>query len=330
LLDLASEGVHTENVCYGKPWAGFITKPSTYINYMKELNGPENHAILMDSDTMFSGITTAAQIWNRYDCILKKQLAENSHREIVMSTETSCWVGQYCTEENITKYYSPELMANVPSYSPFANSGMIMGSVRALREMLSYVVAHHRDYFLFKPHQNNRYLFDDQFAYADYCHSVRPELCALDYHQSLAASISMTWEDVLPQDQSASTWPFVCRVLGSDKISHHCPDVTFKVARAGYMTVDPDTCAIVREWQPHNSKTLPENFLYKAQLQSLDPRPAIYHGNGAGKNVILNKKKGLGYQSFECVLAKRLNMTGAEYLMFETFVKRPHRETSPW
>lgn len=332
LTDLEREGVYTKNVCYGKPWTGFITKPTTYINYMKEHRDDNSYAILMDSDTMFSGISTVAQIWNKYDCILKKYLPENRHREIVMSTETSCWVGQYCTPENITKYYNASVMAKTPSYSPFANSGMIMGSMNALTTMLNYVVEHSENYFLFKPHQNHRYLFDDQFAYADYCHSVEPSVCKLDYHQSLAASISMTWDDAPPSASgiNPNSWPFVCRVLGSDQVSYNCPDVTFKVARAGYMTLDPVTCGIVREWKPHNSENLYPNFVFKEQLQTLDPRPAIYHGNGAGKNVILNKKKGLGFQSFECMLKKHMNITGNEYLMYERFVQLPHREVSPY
>jgi hypothetical protein len=237
------------------------------------------------------------------------------------------------TPENITKYYNESVVAATPSYSPFANSGMIMGSMGALVDMLGYVVEHSSDYFLIKPHQNNRYLFDDQFAYADYCHSVRPEICMLDYHQSLAASISMTWDDVVPDEVAAasSTWPFVCRVLGTDTISFHCPDVRFKVARAGYLHLDPDTCGIVREWKPHSrNPNLSENFLYKEQLQSLDPRPAIYHGNGAGKSVILNKKKGLGFQSFECMLQRRRNITGNDYLLYESFTLRPARNASLW
>jgi hypothetical protein len=96
LLDLEAEGVYSENVCYGKPWTGFITKPTTYINYMKNHLDDNSYAILMDSDTMFSGVSSVAQLWNKYDCILKKSEPGNARRDVVMSTETSCWVGQYC------------------------------------------------------------------------------------------------------------------------------------------------------------------------------------------------------------------------------------------
>lgn len=327
LFDLRKEGIITKNVCYGKDWNGFITKPKTYIDYMSNIisdynnvnNSKNYYAILMDSDTMFSGISSVKQIWDKYDCILQKQLQENKFRDIVMSTETSCWVGQYCTTQNITDFYNKTVIENTPSYSPFANSGIIMGSMNALIEMLNYVVENNLNYYLYKPHQNYKYLFDDQFAYAHYCAKIKPNLCMLDYHQSLAASISVTWEDKIPD--TTTTWPFVCRLLNSNDIYYHCPDVTHKIHRLGYLYIDMNICAIVREWRPHNSTNVPENFLYKAQLQSLDPYPAIYHGNGAGKSVILNKGKGLGFQLFECMLSKRLHMSGSEYLDPHTYEK---------
>ena len=78
-------------------WSGFIVKPREYVQYMtkeyKKLqqesagNGDRLHAILMDSDTLFSGISSVSQLWNKYDCI-------RQGKDLVLATETSCWVGK--------------------------------------------------------------------------------------------------------------------------------------------------------------------------------------------------------------------------------------------
>ena len=58
----------------------------TTLHYTALLGG-DNHAILMDSDTFWSP-TTLSAIWNKYDCA-------RNNKNILMSSEMSCWVGKY-------------------------------------------------------------------------------------------------------------------------------------------------------------------------------------------------------------------------------------------
>ena len=211
-------------------------------------------------------------------------------------------------------YYNESFIKNAPSYSPFANSGVIMGSMKGLIEMITYVIDNNSKYFLHVPHANNKYKFDDQFAYADYCLKVNP----------LAASISLTFEDLASKKQSK--WPFVCVTLDGT-VSYHCPDSTWGAMRAGYITVNKTTCGIERRWiQSHNHKkgTADMNYFHKQQMLSLDPLPAIYHGNGAGKAILLGSKNGLGIQSSECVMMMKRGINTTDYKSLAYF----HRDYS--
>jgi hypothetical protein len=119
------------NVCKGHRWEGFLTKPLLYLNWLKEIplkspRGGSNHVILMDSDTFWSP-TSLTDIWSKYDCARTVQGDDGltAQKEILMSTEMSCWVGRYCTQEDIERYYNHTY--NTPSFSPFLNSGLLMG-----------------------------------------------------------------------------------------------------------------------------------------------------------------------------------------------------------
>jgi hypothetical protein len=246
-------------------------------------------AILMDSDTLFSNALSAQQIFDRYDCAIEAYDAVQGtvagSRSLLMSTETSCWIGQYCTPANISHWYS----TTVPSAAPFANSGVMMGRMTELTAMLEHVIAHQDDYFLIAPHRQNRVLFDDQFAYADYCLRVMPRLCALDYHQQLSASFALTLQDTLQPTSSNNNWPFVCKTL-SGAISYNCPDSTRMLFHKGYFMLDAKSCGIERRWQA--------GMRFETQLGTLCPTPLIYHGNGAGKHTMM----ALGGGTMRCIL----------------------------
>lgn len=71
---------------------GFLTKPLIYLNYIKSLITQHSkdidtiyHIILMDSDTFWS-VNSIDKIWNAYDCA-------RNNKNIVVSTEMSCWIG---------------------------------------------------------------------------------------------------------------------------------------------------------------------------------------------------------------------------------------------
>jgi hypothetical protein len=167
-LQLAKQGVHMINACKGKNWGnhGYLSKPLYYLgiyismylsnyasnylsNYLniyqldflrslpkKSALGGDVHVILMDSDTFWAS-SNLSEIWQKYDCT-------RGSKHAVLSTEMSCWVGRYCTIEDVNRwlvfYVSISLSISnlsiyrydkphlIPSYSPFANSGIVMAS----------------------------------------------------------------------------------------------------------------------------------------------------------------------------------------------------------
>ena len=180
---------------------------------------------------------------------------------------------------------------NSVSYSPFANSGVVMGEVSKVAKMLEYVVANKDKYFItyFKRK------FDDQFAIADYAISIAPEDIALDYHQQLLASCSIHAPPVPAEDG----WPFVCKTVGGN-ISRSCTDYTKYMSRHNYFIINTTDCTAQRNLQPRLK-------LYE-QLSTLAPDPVIWHGNGVGKGVFAD----IGHRSFRCFLNKR-NLTDHDY-----------------
>lgn len=80
------------NVGRSQAWNGFITKPTLYLAHMRKLINdipPEklkdSYAILMDSDTMWA-TNAVATIWDKYDCA-------RGDKDLVISSEMSCWIG---------------------------------------------------------------------------------------------------------------------------------------------------------------------------------------------------------------------------------------------
>lgn len=180
---LRERGIHMKNVCKGENWGkyGFLTKPLIYLDYIKSLmqlpNPHLNHIILMDSDTFWS-VQSPQKMWNKYDC------ARNG-KNVVISTEMSCWVGRYCQKPDLDRWYSS--LTNVPSYSPFVNSGVVMGQINSVAKMLEYVIVNNQSYFT----TYVKHKFDDQYAIADYGINVAPNEVALDYRQQISASASI-------------------------------------------------------------------------------------------------------------------------------------------
>ena len=97
-------GLNMKNVCYGENWGkhGYLTKPLLYLNYLKSLpkvsqRGAGVYVILMDSDTFWSA-NSLQSIWDKFDC-------SRGDKEVVLSTEMSCWVGRYCTQEDLYRWF---------------------------------------------------------------------------------------------------------------------------------------------------------------------------------------------------------------------------------
>jgi endogenous inhibitor of DNA gyrase (YacG/DUF329 family) len=181
--NLVRRGIHMKNVCKGENWGkyGFLTKPLIYLDYIKSLQKLPNshlfHIILMDSDTFWSA-EFPEKVWNKYDCA-------RAGKSVVISTEMSCWVGRYCQQADLDRWYKD--IDKVPSYSPFVNSGVVMGQISSVAKMLDYVVVNNQSYFT----TYVKHKFDDQYAIADYGINVAPSEVALDYHQQISASASI-------------------------------------------------------------------------------------------------------------------------------------------
>jgi hypothetical protein len=285
---LRNEGLSMKNLCTGLRWGlhGFLTKPLLYYDYIQSIlqqsASKENlYIILMDSDTFWSA-GSIATLWNRYDCA-------RAGKDVLVSTEMSCWIGKYCSPEDLNRWYSK--VDHIPSYSPFANSGVIMGKASLVGKMLDHVIRHNKSYYItYKKHK-----FDDQLAIADYSINVAPQEVALDYHQQFSASCSVHTVGEHPD----IGWPFVCKHRNGT-LYPHCPDFTRKLARHSYFRVDDASC--------HAYRQVTEKTPERAELQTLAPYPVIWHGNGAGKWQFLS----LAHSTFLCNL-KRLNMTEKEH-----------------
>ena len=281
------DGVPMKNVCYGENWGkhGFLTKPLLYLDYLKSLPAASGkiYTILMDSDTFWSA-SNLTSIWDKFDCA-------RGSKEVVLGTEMSCWVGRYCNIEDLHRWYNGT--ESSPSYSPFANSGVVMGEVSKVIKMLEFVVKNKDSYFIMKG--GGKMKFDDQFAIADYAIKVAPEDVALDHHQQLLASCSIHAPPVPEEDG----WPFVCKTVHGN-ISRSCVDYTRYMFRHDYFIISDQDCTARRNLQTRLK-------LYD-QMATLAPDPIIWHGNGVGKGVF----GGLGLRSFKCFLGRR-NLTEDDY-----------------
>ena len=287
-LALRDEGLQMINVCSGKNWGqyGFLTKPLTYLEHLKQLpkksqSGGDMYAVLMDSDTFWSA-TSIKKLWNKFDC-------GRGNKEVLLSTEMACWVGRFCTAEDIARWYSN--IASTPSYSPFANSGVIMGKVPNLIKMLEHVVVNNQSYYI--TYMKNK--FDDQYAIADYAIKVAPDEVELDYHQQFSAGFTLHAEG----DEKDDGWPFRCKTRNHN-ISMSCPDWTKLLTKLGHYIVDPKTCLAQRKFW--------DAMPMKEEVDSLAQDPIIWHGNGAGKRVAMD----ISHHSFICYLKSLYNISSVE------------------
>ena len=264
------------NVCANLNWKklGFLTKPLKYLNYAKEVlkdtEGTDIDAtiIFSDSDT-FWNVGSVDQIFQKYDCI-------RHGKELVMATESTCWVGRYCTEEDMKRFYSG---VSAPSYSAFVNSGLLIGSPLRLYDMFSEIVERNGSAFI--PKYKGTMKYDDQMAFVQYYDRHR-DIVALDYHQHLFGSIVTSHKS-----ERTHTIPFVCVKQDSppaeDIYDFNCDDMTSKAQRLGSLRLNPSTCLYVR----HAEALKSDPRLYEA-YRTLAGDPVIWHGNGAGKRAFHN------------------------------------------
>jgi hypothetical protein len=259
---LSQEGLSMKNVCKGENWGrlGFLTKPLLYLNYIKTfLNDPsvdikKTHIILMDSDTFWSA-RNIEHIWYNYDCA-------RGDKNLLLSTEMSCWVGRYCNQTDIDRWYSDP--SKFLSYSPFVNSGVVMGRIDSMAKMLNHVIVNNQSYWTT---YGRKYKFDDQLAYVDYGLITAPQETAIDYYQLISASCSIH----APGDPPDDGWPFLCKNRNGT-LSFSCHIYNNLLRRLGHFHLDSSSCMVQRVVTP--------TMVLREELESMTPTPIIWHGNG--------------------------------------------------
>jgi hypothetical protein len=288
-VTLRQQGVHMENVCKGQNWGahGYLTKPLLYLGFIKRLlseskNPSLVNVVLMDSDT-FWAVDKVGTIWDKFDCA-------RGGKDVVLSTEMSCWVGRYCTKEDLHRWYSNAHLT--PSYSPFANSGVVIGSASKIQKMLEHVITHNKSYYI----KYFKLKFDDQYAIADYAINVAPQDVALDYHQQLLASFSIN----APAEPHEDGWPFVCK-LRNGTVCTSCVVWTKYMSRMGHFKMDENRCLLRRHLWP--------GMKLEEEMETLATDPIIWHGNGEGKGMY----RQYGHSAWLCYL-RTSNMTEEQYL----------------
>lgn len=253
---LRKSGIFMKNVCEGISWSGFLTKPLAYLDNVKRIkdvfsDNTKNYVMIMDADTFWSA-SDASDIWHKFDCARGK-------REMVVSSEMVCWIGLNCHITQVRKFYG--IPGFYPSYSPFVNSGVIMGQLDLVLDMLEYTIPRNASYM--QLHKEG-YTFHDQFAVTDYAMKVAPHLVAVDYHQQLVGSYFV----------SAVDEPAVGSVCFDREggLAYNCQPQTTMLYQKGHFLFDNVSCeAYRRVWQG-----MPVQLV----VESLSPRPAIWHGNG--------------------------------------------------
>ena len=77
----------------------------------------KNYVLFIDSDVIYNS-NSLTKLWDVYEL-------ERNGKDILISTETVCWVGRVCNEKDYqTLYYD---WKSIDSYSIFLNSGAMMG-----------------------------------------------------------------------------------------------------------------------------------------------------------------------------------------------------------
>lgn len=286
--NLRLDGVTMRNVCHGRRWEGFITKPRLYLEYAEALprtsaQGGLTHLLFMDSDTFWS-VNTVASLWRGYDCA-------RGGRDLLVSTEMSCWVGRYCNQTDVARWYADDVP---PTFSPFVNSGVAMGTAEAVARMLRFVIDNQAAYFVHPP--GGRVKFDDQLAIADYVQHHSAGAVALDFRQTLFGSAAAIGDTALHRNRQ----PFVCRNASGAVVSG-CFDFSTHLARKGFYVVDPTECTLSRVHR--------EGMELAAEMRTLSPTPVLWHANGVGRRTIL----AYADKAYLCYLRQR-NMSHEDFM----------------
>ena len=271
---------------------GFLNKPMHYLSYVNSLlqqqndtNQSENKkertlVLLMDSDTFWS-IGSLEELILKYDCA-------RGDKDLVVSTETSCWSGSICDMEALEKFYSGRSAS--PSYSSFINSGLIMGSILEIQTMLTYFVEKKNNFYILRKKQKVPFSsYDDQYALHEYINNY-PNHVALDHHQILFGSFHVFLH--LPNLKGQGTCE-VSQAVQPEKFSFSCTDSTHFVSGFNAFVPNPQKyCNIERLSQlPGPTPKVHHRIFDIANevLRTISPTPAIWHCQGVDGKIRLSK-----------------------------------------
>lgn len=258
------EGLTMLNICEKGDWNGFITKARYYLNYLtKHLQSHSfTHVLITDSDTFWSA-QSVNHIWNSYDCA-------RQGKDLVFSTESSCWLDHQCSKEEIQLYY-PYLFQNRSQslqINSFINTGVIMGRKDLVLKMMEYIVN------VYSPTVEK---FNDQYAMVNYtAERLKPEEFAIDTYQFLSSACLL----VVPASPGQRGF-YTC--LTSDQTIHFHQCVNYPVQdlmQEGYFMINSETCLA--------EKRVTKEIKYRTALEEMSLTPILWHGMGKMKRYYLH------------------------------------------
>jgi hypothetical protein len=228
---------------------------------------PEKAYILSaDLDTYFNAVSID-QLWSRFDC------ARNG-KPLLFATEGQCYVGRPCDLSQIKNFYGN----SDDGYFVFVNGGLSMGTLGAMRILLSDIVSN-KEYYndIGANRKSDRLHFDDQAAFAKWA-AGNPGKYALDRHQIMFGMLTFGVPD--------SPYKRRDRLTCKNNSNPGPPEITvcgWVVQLYLYVYADSATCQIKR-----NITLMTERFPKHAV--ELSPYPMIFHGNGGWEpKALLNK-----------------------------------------
>jgi hypothetical protein len=140
-----AELIRINNICKGKKWHGFMTKPLLMQEYLQQHMTEEDRrmALIMftDSDSVFNSFAfTYPEVLQTYD------EAVQGSGDVLVSVEPNCWVGGKCTAEEVQWLYPNATRSSCPQ---FINSGEYMGPANSVlkvtNEWVNIVAPRHGD-----------------------------------------------------------------------------------------------------------------------------------------------------------------------------------------
>jgi hypothetical protein len=263
-----------KNIAWGNET--FFNKPKNYLAHLqmimnqKDFEPSTTYAVLLDSDT-FWVTKSVKEIWKRFDCI-------RNNKSIVISTEFSCWMGNFCTSEQVKKYYTTTENGG----SVFINSGAVIGLVTELINMLLYMTTNKKQFEVLTI--DNKLEYRDQNAMTIYA-KLFSQFVTLDTRQYIFANFPILLSLQNINIKSKRKYIGVCKynIDSNSPISYNCEHYEWLLrSQSGYI-FDDHSCQLSRNF----SVLLFNKRLYNF-VENISPTTLLWHGNGMGKDRFTN------------------------------------------